>query len=83
MTTLNFDKKRDYELKVTDKKEEPEENTKKKVKNDVWNGNTDYPSVEIYKNHIFFILNGNRISSFLFCYHIVLKFLDLIFIIII
>ena len=54
MTTLNFDKKRDYELKVTDKKEEPEENTKKKVKNDVWNGNTDYPSVEIYKNHIYF-----------------------------
>ena len=54
MTTLNFDKKRDYELKVTEKKDDDEENTKKKVKNDVWNGNTDYPSVEIYKNHIYF-----------------------------
>ena len=54
MTTLNFDKKRDYELKVTEKKEDNEENTKKKAKNDVWNGNTDYPSVEIYKNHIYF-----------------------------
>jgi ATP-dependent Clp endopeptidase proteolytic subunit ClpP len=54
MTTLNFDKKRDYELKVTDKKEEEEEPIKKKVKNDVWNGNTDYPSVEVYKNHIYF-----------------------------
>lgn len=53
MTTLNFKKKKDYELKVTEKKEEGEE-PKKKVKNDVWNGNTDYPSVEIYKNHIYF-----------------------------
>jgi ATP-dependent Clp endopeptidase proteolytic subunit ClpP len=54
MTTLNFKKKKDYELKVTEKKDEDSENTKKKVKNDVWNGNTDFPSVEIYKNHIYF-----------------------------
>jgi ATP-dependent Clp endopeptidase proteolytic subunit ClpP len=54
MTTLNFKKKKDYELKVTEKKDEDSENKKKKVKNDVWNGNTDFPSVEIYKNHIYF-----------------------------
>ena len=41
-------------MKVTEKKDEDSENKKKKVKNDVWNGNTDFPSVEIYKNHIYF-----------------------------
>ena len=54
MTTLNFDKKRDYELKLNEKKDEVEEPAKKKTKSDIWNGNTDYPSVEIYKNHIYF-----------------------------
>lgn len=57
MSNFYFNKKRDYNLTV-DKKDKDEEKKdepdKKKQKNDVWNGNTDSPSVEVYRNHIYF-----------------------------
>jgi ATP-dependent protease ClpP protease subunit len=56
MSNFIFSKKRDYELSIDDKNEETkdkEPDTKKK-KVDIWNGNTDSPSVEVYRNHIYF-----------------------------
>ena len=34
-----------------------EEDKSKKSKSDKWNGNTDYPSVDVYKNHIYYCIN--------------------------
>ena len=50
-------KRKNYQL-VTDKDETesspPEDTPSKKPKTDIWNGNLDTPSIETYKNHIFF-----------------------------
>ena len=49
---------RDYYLGKEDKTVSPnstnEESNSKKKKTDVWNGNTDSPAIEVYKNHIYF-----------------------------
>ena len=54
MSNFNFSKKRDYYLVSKDEDEKKEEPESKKHKKEIWNGNTDSPAVEVYKNHIFF-----------------------------
>ncbi len=57
MSDYNLKKRKDYVLKKDDKdkdKEDKEEEKSKKSKTDKWNGNTDYPSVDVYKNHIYY-----------------------------
>ena len=56
MSSILFDKKRDYELSIDgdEKNKDKGEPEKKKSKNDIWNGNTDFPNVDVYKNHIYF-----------------------------
>ena len=53
MSDYNLKKRKDYLLKKDDK-EDKEEEKSKKSKTDKWNGNTDYPSVDVYKNHIYY-----------------------------
>jgi ATP-dependent protease ClpP protease subunit len=57
MAQYYFKKKRDYNL-ATDSdetnKDEDKDKEIKKPKTDIWNGNTDAPSIEVCKNHIYF-----------------------------
>ena len=51
----NLVKRKDYILKKEEKEENDDKKEEtKKQKVDKWNGNTDYPSVDVYKNHIYY-----------------------------
>jgi len=57
MAQYYFKKKRDYNLATNSdetNKDEDKDKEIKKQKTDIWNGNTDAPSIEVCKNHIYF-----------------------------
>jgi ATP-dependent protease ClpP protease subunit len=57
MAQYYFKKKRDYNLATESdetKNDEDKDKQIKKPKTDIWNGNTDAPSIEVCKNHIYF-----------------------------
>jgi len=64
MNTYNFSHKRKYYLVKDNEggKEEVGESPTKKQKKDIWNGTSDPPSVEVYKNHIYFYCGVSKKS---------------------
>ena len=57
MAQYYFEKKRDYNLATESDENNKEDNKEKEIKKpktDIWNGNTDAPTIEVCKNHIYF-----------------------------